>query len=54
MKFLAFLAGALLVSNAIIDSIAKPQYDQVRKEYNALQCERLGPDAGVLLPSCNR
>ena len=54
MKFLAFTAGALLASTALIDAIAKPQYDQVREQYNSLKCERLGPDAAELLPACIR
>jgi hypothetical protein len=52
-KVLAFVAGSMLASTAIIDAIAKPQYEQIRTEYRALQCERLGPDASVLIPSCN-
>ena len=52
-KVLAFVTGSMLASTAIIDAIAKPQYEQIRTEYRALQCERLGPDASVLIPSCN-
>ena len=54
MKFLAFTAGALLAATAVFDSVAKPQYDSVRQQYNSLKCERLGPDAAALLPACIR
>ena len=49
MKFLIFTTGALPAATAMFDTIAKPQYDSVRQQYQSLQCERLGPDAHLIL-----
>lgn len=52
-KVLAFVAGSMLGATAIIDAIAKPQYDQVRDQYQQTYCAKLGPNASIIVSSCN-